>query len=393
MRILYLDTIAGIAGDMTMAACVAAGVPLDELSDEIHKLDIGSFELIGKHVQRNAIDAVHLEVVIARQPRYHRHLKDILAIIDGSRLSDRVKRDASEIFRTIAAAEAKIHDSSIERIHFHEVGALDSIIDIVGTAVCFEKLGVERVYSSPVRVGSGGFVKTQHGTMPTPTPATLEILRGYPTVLTTIPHELTTPTGAAIVKALSSGILDMEVLKPEIVGYGAGTGEFQEIPNLLRVMVADIDTGKDRDELVSVETNIDDMNPQLYPYVIEKLLASGANDAYLIPVIMKKGRPGMLLCALVTRAKLDDIVNLLHLQTSTIGVRVHPVARQKLQRREVEVVTSFGPIVAKAVLRGGREVLVPEFEECRRIAEREQLPLLEVMRRIEEQLPSGPPAG
>lgn len=386
MRIAYLDTIAGIAGDMTMAACVAAGVSLDELSRELHKLKIGDFEIVGKHVQRNAIDAIHLDVVITRQPHYHRHLKDILALIDKSDLSDRVKRDAAAVFRVIAEAEAKIHNSTLEKIHFHEVGALDSIVDIVGVAICFEMLGIDRVYSSPVRLGNGGLVQTQHGIMPTPTPATVEILRGYPAILTAIPHELTTPTGAAIVKALSSGTLDMEIMEPVSIGYGAGTGEFPEVPNLVRVVVANLASGQDRDELVSVETNIDDMNPQVYPYVIEKLLASGAHDAYLIPVIMKKGRPGVLLSVLVTRAKLDDIVDLIHQQTSTIGVRIQPVDRRKLPRRRVELTTSFGRIVAKAILRDGREVLVPEFEECRRIAEQTGLPLLRVQRQLEDEM-------
>ncbi|MFN0157542.1 MAG: nickel pincer cofactor biosynthesis protein LarC [Bacteroidota bacterium] len=386
MRIAYLDTIAGIAGDMTMAAFVHAGVSLEDLIADLKKLPLEGFEVIGQHVQRNAITAIHLDVVVTHTPHYHRHLKDINAIIDGSGLSLKVKENAKAIFGVIAAAEAKIHNTSLERVHFHEVGALDSIVDIVGTAICLEKLGIERVYSSPVRLGSGGIVQTQHGAMPTPTPATLEILRDYPTVLTSIADELTTPTGAGIIKALSYGVLDSETISVSSVGYGAGTKEFPGLPNLLRVIVGEYIVSAGQDEVVIVETNIDDMNPQLYPYVIEKLLASGAHDAYLVPVIMKKGRPGILLSAMVERSKLDAIVQILYLQTSTIGVRIQPVGRRKLHRKLLEVQTSFGPIKAKAVVRDGREIIAPEFEECKRIAEERHLPLPQVYAIIEQEI-------
>ena len=204
MKIAYLDTVGGIAGDMTLGAFVSAGLPLDEITGELHKLGLQGFELIGKHLRRSGIDAVHIDVVVSDQPKYHRHLKDIHALIDNSALSGAVKDRSRAIFAVIAEAEAKVHGADIASVHFHEVGAIDSIVDIVGVSICLERCGIERLYSSHVRLGSGGFVQTQHGTMPTPTPATLEILRGYPTVLTSIPHELTTPTGAAIVKALSA---------------------------------------------------------------------------------------------------------------------------------------------------------------------------------------------
>ncbi|MEK9136353.1 MAG: LarC family nickel insertion protein, partial [Bacteroidota bacterium] len=211
-------------------------------------------------------------------------------------------------------------------------------------AICLERFGVERVYSSPVRLGSGGFVSTQHGAMPIPTPATLEILRDYPTVFTTVPHELTTPTGAAIIKALSSGTLTEETITVQTIGYGAGTKEIAELPNMLRVVIGDLSDEYERDELIAVETNIDDMNPQVYPYLIEKLLASGAHDAYLVPIIMKKGRPGILLSVLASKSKLDDLASIIYTQTSTIGLRIQHVGRRKLLRREVECQTSFGSV-------------------------------------------------
>ena len=388
MKIAYFDTISGIAGDMTMAAFVSAGLPLDELSSELQKLSVGGFELVGKHVQRSAIAAVHVDVVISHEPHYHRHLKDIHSIIDQSSFSHGVKDRAKSVFAVIAQAEAKVHNTTIEKIHFHEVGALDSIVDIVGTAICLEKFGIDRVYSSPVRLGSGGLVTTQHGVMPTPTPATLEILRDYPSVLTSIPHELTTPTGAAIIKALSSGILNDETLTVQAIGYGAGTKEIPQAPNLLRLIIGELSNEYDRDELVAVETNIDDMNPQVYPYLIEKLLAAGAHDAYLVPIIMKKGRPGILLSVMTSKTRLDVVAAVIYSQTSTIGLRVQPIGRRKLPRREVEIMTSFGIVRAKAVLRNGREVTAPEFDECKRIADERGLPVLDVLRIVEHEIGS-----
>ena len=386
MKIAYLDTIAGIAGDMTMAAFVSAGVSIDELIAELGKLSVGDFELVAQHVQRNAIDAVHIEVVINEEPQYHRHFKDINAIIDESTLSAPVKERSKAIFLEIAKAEAKIHNTPLEKVHFHEVGALDSIVDIVGTAICLDKMGIERVYSSPVKLGSGGFVNTQHGRLPAPTPATLEILRGYPTVLTSVASELTTPTGAGIIKALSSGVLDDEVITFEAIGYGAGTKEFAELPNLLRVVIGEMSPEYDHDQLVVIESNIDDMNPQVYPYIIEKLLAAGAHDAYLIPIIMKKGRPGMLLSVMTQKSRLDSLVELVYAETSTIGVRIQEIGRKKLPREERIVQTSFGPVKVKSVLRNGKEVVTAEFEECRRIATETGLPILQVMKKIEREV-------
>lgn len=386
MRMAYFDTLSGIAGDMVMSAFVSAGLSLDELSGELQKLSVGGFELMGKHVQRNGIDAVHIEVSVTEEPHYHRHLKDIYSIIEKSSLPGTVIARAKSVFGTIAQAEAKVHDTAVERVHFHEVGALDSIVDIVGAAICLEKLRIERVYSSPVRLGSGGTVHTQHGLMPIPTPATLEILKGYPTILTKIPYELTTPTGAAIIKALSSGVLDDETLTIDAIGYGAGTKEIPETPNLLRLVIGELSDEYELDELVSVETNIDDMTPQVYPYLIEKLLASGAHDAYLVPIIMKKGRPGMLLSIMVSKTKLDDVISVVYEQTSTIGLRIQHLGRRKLVRREIEVQTSLGSVRAKAIMRSGKEVVAPEFDECKRIAEERALPLLDVMKILEREL-------
>ncbi len=296
------------------------------------------------------------------------------------------KGRAQSIFKVIAEAEAKIHSTSLEKVHFHEVGALDAIVDIVGTAICLELLGIECVYSSPVKLGSGGFVDTEHGKMPIPTPATAEILKDYPTILTDIPFELTTPTGAAIIKSLSSGVLTMEHLKIERIGYGAGTKEFDGVPNLLRVFVGELPQTYEKDELVMVETNIDNMNPEIYPYVLERLLAAGANDAYIIPVIMKKGRPGILFSVLTSRSAIEAIIDIMFRETTTLGLRIQPVERRKLTRSQREVRTSFGLVMAKVISVSGQERLVPEFEECKRLAHERGLPLLEIYNELQRQL-------
>jgi uncharacterized protein (TIGR00299 family) protein len=249
-------------------------------------------------------------------------------------------------------------------------------------------LGIQAVYSSPVKVGNGGMVKSQHGALPVPTPATMEILKGYPIVLTDIPFELTTPTGAAIIKALSQGILSTEKIQISAIGYGAGGREIEQLPNLLRVFIGTLDPNYLADEIVSLETNIDDMNPEIYPYVIEKLMSAGAHDAYLIPVVMKKGRPGIILSALVERSKIDRYLDILFRETTTLGVRIQPVERKKLPRSTKQVQTSFGFVSVKVITFEGQEQLRVEFEECKRIAAEKNLPLSAVYRMLEKELKS-----
>jgi uncharacterized protein (TIGR00299 family) protein len=388
MRIAYFDTIAGISGDMTLGAFVSAGVPLDELTAELHKLHLTGFELQASHRERSGIVATKIDVVISEPPHGHRHLKDIHAVIDASGCSSFVKETAKRIFHEIAVAEATVHHSTPEKIHFHEVGAIDSIVDIVGTAICLEKLKVEAVYTSPIRTGSGGFVNTEHGKMPVPTPATVEILKGYPTELTNLPYELTTPTGAAIVKALSRGVLRSERVRVESIGYGAGSREIEHVPNLLRIMIGELEPELQSDDVVTIETNIDDMNPEVYPYVMEQLLNAGAHDVFLVPIIMKKGRPGMLISVLIERSKLDAALGILFRETSTLGVRLQTVERRKLPRATKQVNTSLGVVTVKSVIRDGHEQLVPEFEECKRLAKERGLPLLDVYKILEAEFSS-----
>jgi uncharacterized protein (TIGR00299 family) protein len=388
MKIAYFDTIAGISGDMTLGALVSAGVPFDELNKELQALGIDGFELQARHVERNGMVATKVDVVISEQPHYHRYLKDIEELIDKSSLTKNVKERSKKIFREVAIAESKVHNTPIEKIHFHEVGAIDSLVDIVGVSICLEKLGIQAVYSSPIKVGSGGMVKSQHGALPVPTPATMEILKDYPILLTDIPFELTTPTGAAIIKALSQGILTTEKIQISAIGYGAGGREIEQLPNLLRVFIGNLEPNYLADEIVSIETNIDNMNPEIYPYVIEKLISAGAHDAYLIPILMKKGRPGIILSTLAERAKIDRLLDIIFRETTTLGVRIQPIERKKLPRSTKQVQTSFGIVSAKVIIVEGKEQLRVEFEECKRIAAEKNLPLAEVYRKLEKELSS-----
>jgi pyridinium-3,5-bisthiocarboxylic acid mononucleotide nickel chelatase len=386
MKIAYFDTVGGIAGDMTLAALVSAGLPLDALVAELRTLGVEGFDLHARHVRRSSIDAVHIEVAVSHEPHIHRDLNGITGLIRRSGLAASVKERAIAIFTVLGEAEAHVHDTTIDKIHFHEVGAIDSIVDIVGVSIGLDILGVEAVYSSPVRLGRGGMITTQHGPMPTPAPATLQILRDYPVEFTAVEHELTTPTGAAIIKALSRGTLDREHLRVHSVGYGAGTHEIPELPNFLRVVIGELEAATETDDVFSVETNIDDMNPQMYPVIIEGLLGAGAHDAYLVPVIMKKGRPGILLSVLTPASTLDAITAYLYRETSTIGLRVQHIGRRKLPRRELTAETSLGPVRAKAVMRDGQERITAEFEECRRLARERGIPLQDVIRRLDQEL-------
>lgn len=407
MTIAYFDTIAGISGDMTLGAFLHAGVPLEHLRKELTKLSVEGYSIITRSVDRNAISALKVDVTIdvedggtkshhhhAGEHNHHTHdhhhpsrsLEDILGMIDHSTLAPRVKERAARIFTVIGQAEAKIHGTTLDKIHFHEVGAVDSIVDIVGTSICLEYFGIDAVYSSPIKLGSGGFVNTQHGTMPVPTPATLEILQGYPTILTDIPFELTTPTGAGIIKALSSGTLSMEELRVKAIGYGCGTREIPQVPNMLRIFIGNLEASYDSDELVSIETNIDNMNPEIFPFVIEQLISNGAHDAYMVPVVMKKGRPGILLSVLVNRGKIDSVLKVIFAETTTLGVRIQSIERRKLQRSSKIVNTSFGEMRVKVIGVDGTERLSPEFEECKRVALEKNIPLLDVYKQVETEL-------
>jgi len=383
MKIAYFDAFSGISGDMTIAAFLNAGLDEKEFISELSKLKLSGFEIEIKKVTKNGITATKFNVIVKEKQKEHRHLLDIFEIIDSSDLSEFVKRTSKEIFTNLAKAEAKIHNTSIEEVHFHEVGAIDSIIDIVGCAICIEKFEIEKIFTSKIPLGSGSFTQTQHGKMPIPSPATIELLKNFPVILTNLPYELTTPTGASIIATLAEYGLEKETIKIKSIGYGAGNFDIPNQPDLLRIIIGEIQQRFNEEKLLLVETNIDDMNPEIYPYVIEKLLHSGANDAYLVPVIMKKGRPGILLSALVNETKLDDILKVIFTQTTTLGVRIFEIRRKKLPREQKEIDTPFGKVKFKIAIIENSERLVPEFEECKRIAEEKNIPLIQVYKILE----------
>ena len=376
MKIAYVDCFSGISGDMFLAALLDAGLPFDLLQSEINKLNLPEqvrLELSETH--KGALRAASLEV-IAPHSHHHRHLSDILEIIDSSSLAERVKQTAGRVFTLLAEAEARVHGEPIEQIHFHEVGALDSIVDIVGAAIGLEALGIERLYASALPFGSGQ-VQTDHGAMPLPAPATLEVMRlaKAPLVPSPAQVELVTPTGAAILAVLAT------FERPDLVitSIGVGAGK-RELPwaNVLRLMVGESPAASDQG-MVQMETNIDDMNPQLFGHVMERLFAAGARDVYLTPIYMKKNRPGTLLGVIARRQDEAELARVILSETTTLGLRVIPVYRYEAQRQFQQVSTPYGEVQVKVKILDGRSLqAMPEYDDCVRLAAENKTSLAQV---------------
>lgn len=362
---------------MFLGALVDAGLPEATLREAIAKLAIKGFSIKIKPVEKCGIRATHLDVdVTSRQ--HHRNLADILKIIGGSELPDSVKEKACRVFQRLGTAEAKVHGTTIEKVHFHEVGAVDAIVDIVGTVFGFHYLGIERIYSSPMRTGKG-FVKAAHGIMPIPAPATAELLHGIPWYPGDIDRELVTPTGAALVAELCSGFGDRPAgFLTEKTAYGAGTWDLS-IPNVLRMSVGTLAEGKNTSNKWLLEANIDDSTPEVISYVIEKLMAAGALDAWITPIIMKKGRPAFLLSALCDELGKNPVEEVVFAETSSIGVRWQLVQRTVAERSVVSVTTEWGAVGVKVAERNGNVINVaPEFGDCRALAEASGAPLKKI---------------
>lgn len=381
MRIAYFDCFSGASGDMILGALVDAGLDLRALRGQLETLPVSEFSLSARREARHGIWGTRVEVLIGEPPR-HRHLSDVLKVIRESGISDRAKERASRIFVRLAEAEAKVHGTSPEEVHFHEVGALDAIVDVVGAVVGLELLGVDEVWASPLRLGTG-YVESAHGRLPIPSPATVELTRGVPVVRTGVPHELLTPTGAAILTTLASGLGKSLAFRAEYIGYGVGAGDFPELPNLLRVQIGKKEGDWKEDRTALVETNIDDMIPELYGHLMERLFAEGALDVYFTPVVMKKGRPGVLVSVLVPPERVGSIAEVLFRETTTLGLRVSYADRLKLHRREGTVRTPWGPVRVKVSQWGGKEWPSPEYEDCARIAREHNVPLREVYRVVQ----------
>lgn len=383
MKIAYFDCSSGASGDMILGALVDAGLAIETLQAEVAKLGLPGLSLSASPVTRGGIRGtkIHVEAPKASQ---HRYLKEILSIIDSSGLSSESKENVTRIFRRLAEAEATVHGISPEEVHFHEVGALDAIADVVGAVAGLEALGIERVWLSPLPLGHGT-VESAHGLLPVPAPATAELVKGFPVLGSDLEVELLTPTGAAILTTLASGVGPLPPMHLVAVGSGAGSRELPR-PNLLRLFVGEADPPVDVqvvESVVQIEATIDDMNPQLYEPLMAQCFEDGALDVTLTPVIMKKGRPGVIFSVLSPPDRLRDLAALLFRESTTIGLRWQTVERMRLGREMLRLPTIFGPVTFKVARQGGRVVnLTPEFEECRLLARSTGRPLKEVMERV-----------
>jgi len=378
VSIVYFDLVGGASGDMILGSLVALGAPLPEIERRLRALPLEGISLGAATVPRHGFDALQLQVT-TEETKSHRHFTEIRRLLEGGLLPPRVLRRALGAFELLARCEAEVHKTSIEKVHFHEVGALDAIVDIVGTAWALELLNVERCHASVVPHGRG-FVKAAHGTLPVPAPATVRILEGVPVRMTEIEAELTTPTGAALIRTLCDTIGEPVAIRPRRTGVSTGTLDLKERPNIVRALLGDPLGAPDGGTVEVFETTIDDMNPQLYGHLTESLFESGAREVFLTAVQMKKGRPGVLVTAICDSARAHAVLERLFTESTTIGVRVRHEGRVELSRSVAEVATPLGRVRVKtAVLPTGEERRVPEYEDLKRIAKETGRPLVEVM--------------
>ncbi len=380
MKLAYFDCPSGASGDMILGALVDAGVALESLKAALAKLPLGGYRLTAREVKKGDFRATKVDVEVdATAHLRHRNLAEILTLLGGSGLAPRVRADAQRIFTRLAEAEARVHGTSVEEVHFHDVGAVDAIVDVTGAVAGLHLLGVEAVHVSALPLG-GGMVEGPHGKIPVPAPGTAELLKGFPVYDTGVKAELVTPTGAAILTTLAASAGAMPRMTVERVGYGAGSRELA-IPNLLRCFVGEATADADgREVVVQLETTIDDMSPQLYEPLMERLLEAGALDVFLTPVIMKRSRPGIVLTVLMVPSRVGELSTILFKESTTIGVRWTDYQRACLERELVTLPTAYGPVQFKLSRLQGRLVTVtPEFSEVTRIAKEKGLPAREVL--------------
>jgi pyridinium-3,5-bisthiocarboxylic acid mononucleotide nickel chelatase len=379
MKTLYFDCFAGASGDMILGALINSGVEQAALIEQLELLGVDGWKIEFETVDRSGISATYARVQTAHE-HAHRHLSDIHKIIYGSQLSDSIKSRAAKIFLRLAEAEARVHNQPVEKIHFHEVGALDAIIDVCGAAIGFELLGIDDFVSSPLRVGCG-MIEMAHGRFPIPPPAVAELLKETPIYAGEIEGEFVTPTGAAIISTVCDRFARLPPMNIESTGYGAGTRNHQNFPNVLRILVGEVELGiASADErLLMIETNVDDMSPQLFGYVMDRAFELGALDCYLTAVQMKKNRPGMIISILCLPADREKFMQMLFNETTTLGARSYEVSRRALPRATITVETQFGPIDVKVASNNNSVVnIMPEFEQCRAAAQRASVALREV---------------
>jgi uncharacterized protein (TIGR00299 family) protein len=391
MRAVYFDCFAGVSGDMIIGAQLDLGVDLESMKQQLSSLGLNGYQISSRRVERSGIAATKFNVEVHETSQPARTLADIRATIGGSSVSDHVKGQSIRVFERLAEAEALVHSTTPDRVHFHEVGAVDSIIDTVGAVIGFELLGVQRFFCSSLRLGSGS-INTAHGRLPIPAPATAQLLRGAPVFAGELEGEFVTPTGAAIVATCCEEFGPMPSMKVGGIGYGAGTRDPNGFPNALRLMLGDLEEAEGASSLtqtkvyattdetiVVIETNIDDMNPQAYGVVMERGFALGALDVFMTPVQMKKDRPGVLVTVLSKPETFDAMIEMLLTETTTLGVRYYEAKRRVLERTIETVETRFGPVRIKVARHGTRTLhFQPEYEDCVRLALAAKTPFLEV---------------
>lgn len=376
----YLDCSSGISGDMTLGALIDAGADADKLISQLKTLNLGNWQLVTKKINKQGIMGTHVNITYDKQD-HHRHYTDIVKIIDSSKISTKAKENAKKIFKELGEAEATVHGTTLEEVHFHEVGAVDSIIDIVGVAVCLDLLGIDSLAVSSLPY-SHGTIKMEHGVYPNPGPATLNLLRGFPMHNTTVIGELITPTGAAIVKALATP--GFQNMKLEHVGIGAGTKDFSH-PNILRVLVGS--DGHDADYVDTIETNIDDITAETLAHATDKLLKEGALDVFTSTVHTKKNRTGYQLTIISPPEKTNHLLDTLFRETTTIGVRINHTRRVRLLRYEKDITTPLGTVKVKYTKHQG-DVLnaKPEYEDLKKLAEQHNMSLKDVQKEVNKHL-------
>lgn len=377
MRIAYFDCFSGASGDMILGSMIDVGLGFNDLKEELNKLQLRKVSIKAKRVLKGGISATQVLVEGKEEKRHSRGLKEILKIIDRSRLEVEVKEKSKEIFQRIASVEAKIHRRPIEEIHFHEIGGLDSVVDIVGAVWGFRQLEIDKLYVSRVNVGMG-FVRCEHGLLPVPAPATLALMKGKPIYSSGVERELLTPTGAALLTTFGSEFGRMPAMKVERIGYGAGKADLPH-PNLLRLMTGWEESIKGQEKVMVIETNIDDMNPQFYDYMMEKLFEMEVQEVFLTPIQMKKNRPATLLTIICFPEKLPSVIDFLVKETTTLGVRWREEERRCAEREILSLETKYGKIRLKLARWGGKTVnLSPEYDDCKRLALSKKISIKEV---------------
>jgi pyridinium-3,5-bisthiocarboxylic acid mononucleotide nickel chelatase len=382
MKIISYDCFSGISGDMNLGAMIDLGVDKEFLINELQKLNLPGWELIVAKDQRHGIVGTKVTVKLTRHEHAHRHLSDIEKIINESSLDLPTKDLSMKIFMKIAIAEASVHGISVDHVHFHEVGAVDSIVDVVGAAICYNSLNLDGVHVSAVELGEG-FVNCDHGKLPVPAPATAEIIKRIPVKKGGVDFEATTPTGAAILATLGTNFETNLKIKIEKTAYGVGHKEHEKVPNLLRVFLGEVSADNSGHDAMQIECNIDDMNPEFFEYISERLFKAGVSDVFYSNIIMKKGRPGILLSVICENESADTVRSIIFNESTSLGIRSFPFRKDTLARKFETVPTVYGDVTIKRSYFEGKEVSCkPEYEECKKIATKEGIPVKEVYNNI-----------